>query len=240
MCLSFRILLATCAPVLLSACGGSDELARADTEQDPAVTTALNQPLSYDPDLSAMNRANSAASLPWQDGSLPTVDSGPDAIEAARAEALGLVGGVGLMRKAPEPEDISDSLAPESSLTAGARAEVAPGIDPACAGQVSYTMQWAAKMPAAFPIYPRGAVQEAAGTDAEGCALRVVNFVTPVPLDEVMDFYFTRARNAGLPARHGLQGGDNVLAGSNGTRSIVVYARELPSGLVEVDLVTAG
>ncbi|MBO9516562.1 MAG: hypothetical protein J7493_00695 [Porphyrobacter sp.] len=230
--------LAGCA--LLSACGGAGESARASNEEDPAVTAALNQPISYDPDLSTMNRANSAAKLPVQDGSLPTVDSGTDAIEAARVEAQRLVGGASNMRKAPEPQELADELPLEATLTAGARAAAAPGIDGACVEQVSYTMQWAAKMPPAFPVYPRGAVQEAAGTDQNECALRVVNFVTPVPLDEVMDFYFTRARNAGFPASHGLQGGDNVLTGSKGGRSFAVYARELPSGLVEVDLVTGG
>ncbi|KRA82878.1 hypothetical protein [Altererythrobacter sp. Root672] len=240
MRLRFQIILASCASILLSACGSSGEDTRAESEQDPAITAALNQPISYDPDLSTMNRANSAALLPTQDGSLPIVDRGPDAVEIARAEALRLVGGAGNMRKAPEPQELPEELPVEAALTAGARAAAAPGIDGNCAEQMSYTLQWAAKMPPAFPIYPRGAVQEAAGTDTDGCALRVVNFVTPVPLGEVVDFYFTRARNAGLPAAHGLQNGDNVLAGSKGGRSFVVYARELQSGLVEVDLVTGG
>ena len=101
-------------------------------------------------------------------------------------------------------------------------------------------MQWAARLPRAFPVYPRAAVQEAAGTDAAGCALRVVNFVTPVPLGEVVDFYFTRARSAGFSARRVLQGGDDVLAGVKGRASYVIYARRLPSGHTEIDLVTSG
>lgn len=224
---------------MLSACGNADEGARASDEEDPAITAALNHPLSYDPDLASMNRANSAASMPTQDGWLPTVDSGPDAIEAARSEALGLVGGSSGLRKAPEPREVSETLPPEAALTAAARALSAPGIDGNCAQGVSYTMQWAAKMPPALPIYPRGAVQEAAGTDEGDCALRVVNFVTPVRLDDVLDFYFTCARNAGFQAEHLLQDGRNVLAGSRQGRAFVVYARELPSGLVEVDLVTS-
>ena len=95
-------------------------------------------------------------------------------------------------------------------------------------------------MPAPFPVYPRAAAQEAAGTDAAGCSLRVVNFVTPVPMDEVMDFYFTRARGAGFSTARVLQDGDDVLAGTKGSASYVVYARRLPSGNTEVDLVTGG
>jgi hypothetical protein len=35
-----------------------------------------------------MNRANSVASVPSQDGSLPTLDTGPEVIAAARSDAL--------------------------------------------------------------------------------------------------------------------------------------------------------
>jgi hypothetical protein len=61
-----------------------------------------------------------------------------------------------------------------------------------------------------------------------------------VPLGEVIDFYFTRARGSGFSAERVLQDGDNVLAGTKGTASYVVYARRLPSGNTEVDLVTVG
>ena len=71
-------------------------------------------------------------------------------------------------------------------------------------------------MPAAFPVYPRGAVQEAAGTDKDGCKLRVVNYVTPVGIDDVVSFYFTRARMAGFDAAHRKDGQDNVLSGTKG------------------------
>ena len=108
-----------------------------------------------------------------------------------------------------------------------------------CAERAENTARWAARLPQPFPVYPRGAVQEAAGTDAAGCALRVVSFVTPVPLGEVLDFYFTRARDAGFSAQRVLQDGDDVLAGAKGSASYVVYARRLPSGNTEVDLVTS-
>ena len=59
-------------------------------------------------------------------------------------------------------------------------------------------------------------------------------------MDEVIDFYFTRARAAGFSARRVLQEGDDVLSGSKGRASYAVYARRLPSGNTEVDLVTSG
>ena len=83
-------------------------------------------------------------------------------------------------------------------------------------------------------------MQAIVGTDDSGCSLRVVNFVTPVPLGEVMDFYYSRARVAGFSAQRVLQDGDDVLGGVKGGASYVVYARRLPSGNTEVDLITSG
>ena len=224
---------------LLAACGG-DATVVAERDDDPAVTSALGDQIMVDPDLVGQNRANSAAAMPSQDGSLPTIDANPEAVAAARAAALQLVGGPGRMRKAPDAREVADALPADAALTAAARAAAAPGADAACTDRAEYTAQWAARLPAPFPVYPRGAVQEAAGTDAAGCALRVVNFVTPVPLGEVMDFYFTRARSAGFSAQRVLQQGDDVLAGVKGRASFVVYARRLPTGNTEVDLVTSG
>jgi hypothetical protein len=234
------ILVAACAVLLLAGCGGGEETAAAETEDDPALSGALAEQIMVDPDLVGQNRANSAAAMPSHDGSLPTLDNNPEAIAAARSEALQLVGGPGLMRKAPEPQEIGGALPAGAALTAAARAAASPHGNAGCAERAQYTMRWAASLPAPFPVYPRGAVQEAAGTDAGGCALRVVNFVTPVPLGEVMDFYFTRARAAGFSAQRVLQDGDDVLAGVRGKASYVLYARRLPSGNTEVDLVTSG
>jgi hypothetical protein len=215
---------------LLAGCGG-DEAVTTEPDDDPALSGALNEPIMVDPDLVGQNRANSAASLPSHDDSLPTIDANPEAVAAARAEALRLVGGPGRMKKAPEPREVSGPLPAGAALTIAARASTQ------CAERVEHTAQWAARLPQPFPVYPRGAVQEAAGTDAAGCSLRVVSFVTPVPLGEVMDFYFTRARTAGFSAQRLLHGGDDVLAGVKGAASVVVYARRLPSGNTEVDLV---
>ncbi len=225
---------------LIAACGSGDEPVTYYREDDPVVVAALGEPIMIDPDLASMNRASSAASLPPQDGSLPTVDTWPEGIAAARSDALELVGGPGKMRPAPVAGQGTEPLPPGATRTAATRAAAAPGANPDCAARAQYTMQWAARMPVAFPVYPRAAVQEAAGTDTAGCALRVVNFVTPVPLGEVMDFYFTRARAAGFSAERLLQDGDDVLAGAKGAATYVIHARPLPSGNTQVDLVTTG
>lgn len=225
--------------VLLSACGSGEEPAPAD-EVDPAVAGALADQILVDPQLVGQNDAGAVASLPSGEGGVPTLDTGPDAIARAREDALQLVGGPGAMRTAPAPRSVDGKLPADAALTAAARAAAAPGGDAACATRVQYTMAWAAQMLAAFPVYPRGAVQEAAGTDEGGCALRVINFQTPVPLQDIADFYYTRARAAGFTAERLLQAGDDVLAGTRGGASYVIYARRLPTGASEVDLVTSG
>ena len=66
-----------------------------------------------------------------------------------------------------------------------------------CTKKAKYSATWAARLPRDLPVYPRGAVQEAAGTDDAGCHLRVVNFVSPVTPRDIMDFYYTKATAAG-------------------------------------------
>lgn len=223
---------------LLTACG--EEPARPDAAQDPALTAALGEQIMVDPDLVGMNDANAVAQLPVQDGSVPSLDLGPEAVERARADALVLIGGQARLRKAPAAREVAGDLPDDAPLAAAARVAAAPGAKADCANRAGYSATWAARLPAAFPVYPRGAVQEAAGTDTAGCSLRVVNFQTPVALDEVIDFYFTRAATAGFTAQRVLQDGDDVLAGTKGSSSYVVYARRMASGATEVDLVTSG
>ena len=71
MCKLSASLLMACA--LLAGCG--EEPAVTEPEDDPLLRGALNEPIMVDPDLVGQNRANSAAALPSQDDSLPTVDS---------------------------------------------------------------------------------------------------------------------------------------------------------------------
>ncbi|WP_237164812.1 hypothetical protein [Paraurantiacibacter namhicola] len=224
----------------MSACGGGDEPVKPQPDSDPLLDGALAEQIMVDPDLVGQNQAANVASVSAPDGSIPALDMDVDTISAARQEAIELVGGTGAMRKAPEPKEVSGALPESAALTAAARAAAAPGGNRNCAEDVNYTAKWAARLPAAFPVYPRSAVQEAAGTDGNGCALRVVNFQTPVDIDDVTSFYYTRATAAGYSAQHVREGGDNVLGGVKGRASYVIYARTLPTGATEVDMVVSG
>lgn len=231
--LAFSMLLA-CA---LAACGG-DRPEPVAKRVDPAVRVALNDHILTDPDLSRQNEGN-AALTGGVDHALPLPNDSLRAIDAAREEARALVGGRDRFYRLPPAEERDVEVALESRITIAARAAYA-GASDACVGSLERGFIWAARMPAPFPIYPRGATQEAAGSDAEACALRAVNFRTPVPLEEVLAFYHTRALAAGFSSSLAVAGAESVLSGTREGTSFAVYARTNGSGLTEVDLVTRG
>lgn len=232
-----RRLLASVLPfALLAACGDSAEDEAAGDAMDPASEQALNDELMTDPDMAGRNEANAALSGTGN-AAIPNIDKSPRAIEAARSRAAELVGGRSNLAAAPEARNLGENAAPSQAMQAAARAAVGPGGEN-CGDKVNYTSAWAAKLPAAFPVYPRGNTQEAAGTDEGDCALRVVSFLTPVALDDVLAFYNTRAADAGYSVEHVRAAGDNILSGTKGGAAYVVYARRLPEGVTEVDLVT--
>lgn len=223
--MNVRLIVAVAPIALLAACGGaSDDATRGDA-MDPASERALNDELMTDPDLAGSDEA------------IPDIDKSLQAIEAARARAAELVGGGGKLRPAPAPRQLAADAPDTDAMRAAAIAAVKPG-GANCAESAEYSSAWAARLPAAFPVYPHGNTLEAAGTDQGDCALRVVSFLTPVALADVLSFYTTRAIDAGYGAEHALKAGDNVLSGTRGRAAYVIYARRLPQGVTQVDLVT--
>lgn len=222
---------------MLAGCG-EEHARRTATNVDPAVVAALDDQILVDPDLSRQNQGN-AALTGNVDHALPLPDTSFRALEAAREEARAIVGGRGRFRALP-PADRQEAEAPLAKrITIAARAAYA-GVSEPCLRSLDRGFIWAARMPAAFPVYPRGATQEAAGTDAGICAVRAVNFRTPIPLEEVLVFYHTRAIDAGFSSTLANAGEESVLSGTRDGASFAVYARSGPSGLTEVDLVARG
>lgn len=206
---------------------------------DPAIVGALGDQIMVDPDLTSQNEANSALSTSARSGALPAEARSPQAVSAAREEAQRLLRDSGGIQSPPSAEVDEGDDKGETLLTVTARAAALSG-EGECADKATFTMQWAAKMPLNFPVYPRGSVQEAAGTDTGSCGLRVVNFITPVPPSDVMEFYYSRAINAGFEAQRRMRGEEDTLTGSKGDASFTVALRNLPWGGTEVDLITSG
>lgn len=226
--------LAGLALVPLAACGETDPPAP-ERQVDPAVLAAINDPILVDPDLSRQNEAN-AALTGGIDGALPLENRTPRAVAAARDEAMALVGGREAMMELPPVEETGEAAPLAARLSLTQRAVLA-GAGEQCAKQAERGFIWAARMPEAFPLYPRAAAQDAAGNDSPACALRAAAFRTPVPLAEVLAFYHTRARAAGYTSRRSERGEEQVLQGTRGGAAFAVYAHADGEGATAVDLV---
>ncbi|MEZ5680031.1 MAG: hypothetical protein R3E14_01920 [Erythrobacter sp.] len=234
--MNFRPAAAVAAIALLSACGGSNSTEGEGEAMDPASQQALNDELMTDPDLATRNEAGAALSGTGNDA-IPEIDKSTRAIEAARTRAVEMVGGSANMKPAPTAKQLAANAPDTRAMVAAAQAAVSPG-GANCANSIEYSASWAAKLPAAFPVYPRGNTQEAAGTDKGDCALRIVTFYTPVKVDDVFAFYASRATAAGFSVEHALKDGSNILSGTKGNSALVVYGRRLPSNVTQIDLVT--
>lgn len=231
MCLAALLPLACVSPFLVGCSEGEAEVTGASDHSDPLMSADLKELIRVDPGMVNRDGGNQVATL-------------PGTAIAARAAAEEMVGGATAMRRAPPPQRVDGALPADAALSVASRTATASGgsgTGPGnCAATAQFSAQWAARMPPAFPVYPGGEVLEAAGNDAGGCALRVVNFATAASVTDVMDFYYTRASDAGFAIQHVMQGGDNVLGGSKGGgASVMVFARAVDGGLTTVDLVTS-
>jgi hypothetical protein len=215
------------ACALLVACG-ADQVGKDDQNGDPAIESALEEQLLIDPDLIDQNLAGSAIDVPLPDRSLPQPELGDRALSAAREAAFGELGGSESIVPAPAPVANSE----------GYRAAAA--VPRACMGNVGFSARWAAQMPPAMPVFPLGAVQQAAGSDHHGCSLRLARFITPVPVAEVLDYYHTRARLAEMSGTHAQADGTDILWGARQSARYVLYVRPYADGGSEVDLLTIG
>lgn len=180
--------------------------------RDPAVVQALNDPLMVDPDLSQRNEAAAALTVST-DTRLPVLSATPEAIAAARDEAAKAVGGADRLVQPPPAAGQVAGLPSSWSARAHLRAL---GAEAPCLAALEGGMAWAARMPLALPIYPRGAALGAAGIEKPGCRARAVRFATAVPVAEVVAFYWVRARGARLAPHHLAAPGRAVLRGGNG------------------------
>jgi hypothetical protein len=220
------------AGTALAACGGSGTPApEARKQLDPAIVAALADPLMIDPDLASQNRGNAAITLDTF-GAVPLDDASPEAIAAAKTDAARLAGG--MIKTAPDAAESGATPAP--ALTAGQLAAALPALPAGCVDSLRFGYAWAANMPPALPIYPRGHVQEAAGSTA--CGVRAVVFTTPVEASAVIAFYFTRAGDAGFTVERRRQAEVDALSGRKNAAAFVVRIRSGTNGLSEVELAT--
>lgn len=246
----FRGLALLVLPVALAACGpradGDRNLDSLDNElvdanstgagRDPALTSALQDQIMVDPSL-AQQANNDAVRPPAQpySGAVP-----PDGIAVPPSGAVGASTSQTLKTTPAPAADCPQCNAARESLTLGALASRQKDKRTSgCAGNMRYSARWAQRLPADLPLYPDARVSEAAGTEAGGCALRAVSFASSAPLQTVLDWYYTRATNAGYSAEHQADGAEHVLGGTrdrdDGAFAIFLTSRR--DGGTDVDLV---
>ncbi|MCP1469414.1 hypothetical protein J3E64_001089 [Sphingobium sp. OAS761] len=239
----FRSISVLSLALALGACGKGDKeanLAALDAQltnnsADPALKAAISDPILVDPQLVGQSNRNAVrpADKP-ANGAVPVLAG--DAGEA-QAEAMKLAGGKLLSAPAP-----SEGAAMESTVTLAAVAReqaTARGGNAGCAKKLDYGMEWAQRLPEPFVLYPGAQLTEAAGAQADGCTLRAASFVTPVPRQGVMDYYYTLARRAGYDGEHRVLGGDHVLGGtrkSDGSAYFILFT-DAAGGKTGVDII---
>ncbi|KIU28444.1 hypothetical protein SR41_07875 [Sphingomonas melonis] len=198
----------------------------AGNERDPALTAALRDQIMVDPALT--RTANTDAVRP---------PSRPDPLSIPADPTAGRPDGVTAADLKPTPPAKGDCPSCKAAAGALTLAELAARQRPAdagCAQRVSYSATWAARLPAAVPLYPDARVQEAAGNDA--CGLRVVSFASSAPAARILDWYNARVTRAGYSAEHQAQGDEHVLGGTRGDAAYVVHVTPGPGGGSRVDL----
>jgi hypothetical protein len=246
--LTLPLLLGVALALPLAACGSgnSDEAAVADLDNklvgkgsDPQMNAALNDRILVDPDLTDSANVNTVklADKPLS-GAIPA-DSGYDG--DASIEALD---GAKLMR-APKPTVVSaedcTNCGEKRAVTLGALAAdqgVTRGKG-TCDAKLQYGAGWASRMPPEFPVYPRGRVKEAGGVDGGICDIRVATFTTSAAMQDVIDYYYTRARKSGYNAEHQIRAGEHVLGGTrdnDGGAYFITFNRHSGGGTA-VDIV---
>lgn len=226
------------AAALLAGCDDAGDAGDPLSEIDPAIARALNDQLMSDPDLVSINEANAALTRSSEHNVPADVDN-PEAIREAQDRAVELLGGTRSVPNLPEPEPL-DAETGESPLVM--LADVALQIDgtSACITQASYASAWAARIPAPFPIFPRGTLVEALGADKAGCRVRAIRFRSAVPGDDTARFYLGRAKKAGYTAVYAANESGWQVAGSKGSARFLVRSRASIMGGQEIDLITLG
>lgn len=166
-------------------------------------------------------------------------------LEAEPAKAVGTITASEEVMKAaggkliPAPKPLKASEASEESLTLGGLAQQQANPNKRqCTGKLEDGISWAERLPADMPLYPRASVAEAAG-ETGGCGVRTVNFKTQAPLQEIVDFYYTRAVRSGFSTEHIMEDKEHMLSGTRDRDdgAYMIIARAAAGGGTEVDLI---
>lgn len=225
----------------LGACGmlGGDgtphsDAAAAAASTDPVVARALADPLMSDPDLARRSEANALVTF-TDSVPLPVFPATPEAAtrarDLARAELLttGAIPALGPLASGAGGaalSGLSDARAILSAMDA----------PPACRSGVRPGFAFAARLANPAAIMPLGMVEFAAGSDAPGCGLRLVRYLTPASVEDVLTYHNTLAQRAGFAITRHDQPEAILLATGKQAETLRVHVRSTPDGMRAVDM----
>ena len=169
-------------PLALAGCGSGEQPGAngaADANiTDPALASALQDDIMVDPQLGGQANADAIrpAGQPYSGG----VPSDAVAANNARIDTSKLL-------KTPAPtkftRECTQCAARREAITLGGlAAQQKAARTGSCAASLQYSARWANRLPADLPLFPQARVTEAAGTEGGKCALRVVSFSSPQPM----------------------------------------------------------
>lgn len=220
----------------MAACGEGPVDAAPDRMlmQDPQLSRALHDPLMVDPDLAWRNEAN--AVIAYRDGHpLPLFEARDDAAIRAREAARGELLRDGQIPSLPSIASGAGGVSLADKRLAGEMME-AVGAPQDCIARLEGDLFWSTRMPETAPIMPHGMVQQAAGLSAAKCDVRVVRYLVPVRVEDVLEYHFTKVERARFDIAL-FDAPETQLVAERRDRKLVMNARPGPRGMTAVDLV---
>lgn len=216
-----NLILMTALSLAISACGGARddkaELDKLDSKLggkgniDPALTAALEDQIMVDPQLAS--KSNDDSIRPPNEPYSAPVPPGEGASGRPAGQTLGTI--------------------------AAQQAQLAKDKFNGCSLDVAYSIQWANRLPVELPLYPKARVNEAAGSDYQGCGLRVASYTAPVPPRSVAGYYVVLAKRSGYRESVNKEGQGLMVSGWRPSDGAAFYALLKTDGTgTNVDLVT--
>ena len=168
---------------------------------------------------------------------------------AVTAERNGLAGAIKVdpaklkaRRERPATMSLAELARRQAAHVPASPAGEAPladtGVDPAITEGLTYSNDWAKKLPADLPMMTGATLQEAAGRDGTPLTMRVVSFSAPGDRGAVLAWYARKARAAGYSAARGEKDGDLVLQGEKPDgAAYVIFVGATAAGRTSIDYV---
>ncbi|MAY20962.1 MAG: hypothetical protein CL955_10130 [Erythrobacteraceae bacterium] len=201
--------------------------------QDPQLARALHDPLMVDPDLAWRTEAN--AVVAFRDGHpLPPIEAREDAANRAReASRLELLENGQIPSLPGYSGDSGVSLA--TVATADGMLDAVGGRTD-CVPRMDASLSWSTRMPPTSSVMPHGMVQQAAGADVGTCVVRVVRYLVPVAVEDVLEYHFTKVDRERFDITL-YKTPEAQLVAERRDQKLSVNVRPGPGGMTAVDVV---